>query len=178
MWCLDEKVFQIRPQNSRGRSLWPGQSDVYCHLQDECTGIYLFNKNVFIDLDFLPSTHRQSQEESFVREINVPSVDTDDADAGLSTPKSNEAAVAPSRDLATPGSSRAFQNCINKISPVPENLQTKLQSGREKKNEVPTVTPYKQKLEEKEEVRKQKKERAEKRRVNKENEGDIKVGTE
>ena len=99
--------------------------------------VQAFNKNVFTDLDFLQSTNRPSQEESFVGEISVPSVATDDT--GLPTPKSNKTAVIPSRDLAVPGTSREFQNIINKISPVPENLQ----------NEIVTATPYKGKLEEK-----------------------------
>ena len=47
--------------------------------------------------------------------------------------KSNKAAVTPSRGLAVPGTSREFPNIINKILPLPENLQRKLQHGKGQK---------------------------------------------
>lgn len=157
----------------------------------KCTGIYPFNRNIFKDIDFLPSLNRTLPEENVEKNI-VTDVSASLASKDVSTSSPlrtldiNTATVTASVpetvsdsnfDHAIPSTSTQFQNVIQQISPVGEKLQRKICSRKRRgeRSEVLTSTPYKNKLEEKEEAKRQKRDRPKAEKGKKSMEEKVKV---
>lgn len=125
-----------------------------------CTGIYPFNKNIFTDLDFLPATNTRAAPEKDTREDDGSGQPQAAIVTSLpvNTPRNQQPLPI---DVAVPTTSRTFQDAIQQISPVADDLQRKIivRKRRGEKSEVLTSTPYKKQLEEKEEVKRLKKQK-------------------